>query len=212
MASDQTVWPGRVNPGVNRGYQKGQLRENGTLRTFTCACGPVIYRGDQFPDEFYGNAFLCEPTGNLVRRNVLTETGNIIAATNAYDKSEFMTSSDERFRPVNLSNGPDGALYVVDIHRGIIQHRIYLTSYLRGQAADRGLEAPVDRGRIYRVVAQGSPRSGNQPSLSTATSTELVDRLAHPNGWWRDTAQRLLVERGDRSSVAPLARLATTSD
>jgi mono/diheme cytochrome c family protein/glucose/arabinose dehydrogenase len=212
VASDQTVWPGRVNPGVNRGYQKGQLREDGTLRTFTGACGPVIYRGDQFPGEFYGNAFLCEPTGNLVRRNVLTETGNVIAATNAYDKSEFMTSSDERFRPVNLSNGPDGALYVVDIHRGIIQHRIYLTSYLRGQAADRGLEAPVDRGRIYRVVARGSARSGGKPSLATSTSAELVATLAHPNGWWRDTAHRLLVERGDRSSVAPLARVATDSD
>src|SRR6266511_704748 len=70
---DQSVWPIRVNPGVNRGYQKGELRPNASLAHFTAACAPLVYRGDNFPAEYHGNVFLCEPAGNLVRRNVLTE-------------------------------------------------------------------------------------------------------------------------------------------
>lgn len=207
IAGDQRVWPIRVNPGVNRGYQKGQLRSNGTLATYTAACGPVIYRGDNFPGEFYGNAFVCEPAGNLVRRNILTERNVAITATNAYPEAEFLASTDERFRPVNLYTGPDGALYLVDMYRGIIEHRIYLTTYLRNQALSRGLEAPLDLGRIYRVVHDGSPL-GPRPRLTRESSAQLVKHLSHPNGWWRDTAQRLLVERRNPAVLPALRTLA----
>ena len=207
---DQSTWPIRPNPGVNRGYRPGQLRTNGwSLATFTAACGPLIYRGDNFPAEFKGNAFLCEPSANMVRRNVLTEQGGTISGANAYDKAEFLASTDEWFRPINLNNGPDGALYIVDFCRGIIQHRIYLTSYLRKQSEDRGLVAPIGRGRIYRVVADGRPL-GPKPQLAKAQSAELVKALSHPNGWWRDTAQRLLVERTPEPAVPLLRELATT--
>lgn len=209
IANDQSVWPGRVNPGVNRGYQAGQLRPDGTLASFTGACGPVIYRGDQFPAEFRGNAFVCEPTGNLIRRSRLVENDAVISAENAYQRAEFLTSIDERFRPVNLHNGPDGALYVVDMYHGIIQHRMYLTSYLRNQALDRGLDKPVNVGRIYRVIHRNSSVQRQQPRLDRATSTQLAGFLAHPNGWWRDTAQRLLVERADFSVVPHLRQIAT---
>jgi mono/diheme cytochrome c family protein/glucose/arabinose dehydrogenase len=204
----QEVWPIRVNPGVNRGYQEKQLRPDGTLATYTAACGPVIYRGDNFPADCKGNAFICEPAGNLVRRNVLNEQGLLITAQNAYDKAEFLASTDERFRPVNLNNGPDGALYVVDLHRGLIQHRIYVTSYLRKQAEDRNLTGPPGLGRIYRVVAEGRPL-GKKPALSKATPEELVKHLSHANGWWRDTAQRLLVEKNSGASIPLLKQLAT---
>lgn len=210
-AKDQIVWPARMNPGVNRGYQKGQLRADGSLATFTGACGPVIYRGDNFPAEFRGNAFLCEPTGNLVRRNVLTEKDSVITAQNPYDKTEFLTSTDERFRPVNLFNAPDGALYVVDMYRGIIQHRIFLTSYLRKQALSRGLEKSLDQGRIYRVVHE-SAKPAARPALAKAGVEELVKALSHPNGWWRDTAQRLLVERRDSAAAPALRKLASTGE
>lgn len=206
VAKDQSVWPGRVNPGVNRGYQKATLRDDGTLATFTGACGPAIYRGDQFPSEFLGNAFLCEPTGNLIRRNLLSESNNVIQARNAYDRTEFLTSTDERFRPVNLSNGPDGALYVVDMYRGLIQHRIYLTSYLRKQATSRGLEKGLEYGRIYRVVHEASPRR-KFVSMAKAGTPALIDTLSHANGWHRDTAQRLLIERQDSSSSTALRDL-----
>ena len=203
---DQSVWPIRVNPGVNRGYQPNQLRSDGTLATVTAACGTCIYRGDNFPGDCQGNAFVCEPAGNVVKRNVMTEKDGVITARNPYDKSEFLASTDERFRPVNAYTGPDGALYIVDLYHGILQHRIYVTSYLRQQILDRSLDQPQNQGRIYRVVSD-SKKPGPRPSLSKASSAELVTHLAHPNGWWRDTAQRLLTERADASVVPALKRV-----
>ncbi len=210
IARSQVVWPGRVNPGVNRGYELNQLRTNGTLATYTAACGPVIYRGETFPPEFQGNAFLCEPAGNLIRRNLLTEKDGMVTARNAYDETEFLTSTDERFRPVNLYTGPDGSLYVVDMYRGLIQHRVYVTSYLLKQTLDRNLQAPVNLGRIFRIIPP-SGKTGTKPDLASATSAELVKDLSHPNGWWRDTAQRLLVERADASVLPALRQTAAKS-
>lgn len=206
MQKDQATWPVRVNPGVNRGYQAGQLREDGRLATFTGACGPVIYRGDNFPEEYRGNAFICEPTGNFIRRSRFVDKDGWLTSTNAEFQTEFLTSTDERFRPVNLYNGPDGALYVVDLARGLIQHRIYLTSYLRKQLESRNLMEPIDRGRIYRVVHDRAARaSGGR--LGRAEASVLVGELSSLNGWRRDTAQRLLIEKGASESIAPLKRL-----
>jgi mono/diheme cytochrome c family protein/glucose/arabinose dehydrogenase len=210
IAKDQSVWPARINPGVNRGYQTGTLRSDGTLARFTAACGTCIYRGDLFPAEFYGNAFICEPSANLIRRNVLSEQDGMVTARNAYEKAEFLASTDELFRPVNLANGPDGALYVADMYHGIIQHRFFLTSYLRGQAEDRGLEKVIDKGRIWRVVPDGRPR-GPGPQLSKASSADLVNYLSHANGWWRDTAQRLLADRAEVAVVPALRQLASSA-
>ena len=204
----QDVWPGRMNPGVNRGYQAGQLRDDFTLATFTAACAPMIYRGNLFPAAYRGNAFLCEPAGNLVRRNVLVEKDGGITATMPYKDTEFLVSTDERFRPVNLATGPDGAMYVVDLYRGILQHRVYVTSYLREQILSRELQTPVNQGRIYRVVpATANVATAPRPNLTNAASADLVGQLSHANGWWRDTAQRLLVERGDRSVVPALVQV-----
>jgi glucose/arabinose dehydrogenase/mono/diheme cytochrome c family protein len=212
IVKDQTIWPGRVNPGINRGYQKGVLREDGTLKSHTSACAPVIFRGDAYPPEFRGNAFTCEPAANLVSRRVLTEdAAGGITGKNAYEKAEFITSTDERFRPVNLTTGPDGCLYVVDMYRGIIQHRLYVTSFLRKQIVERGLDKGVNLGRIYRVVHESKP-PGKMPQLSKAKSKDLVAALSHPNGWWRDTAQRLIVDRGDITITNDLRRIVSTGD
>ena len=202
----QVTFPARVNPGVNRGYQAGVLKADGRLATFTAACGPVIYRGDNFPAEFVGNAFVCEPSANLIKRNILTDQDGKVTGQFAYSDSEFLTSTDERFRPVNAYNGPDGALYVVDMYRGLIQHRIYLTTYLRGQIESRGLQSPINLGRIYRVVHEGRPVS-RAPKLARANPADLVKALEHPNGWVRDTAQRLLVERRDPEAGKSLREL-----
>lgn len=206
----QTTFPVRVNPGVNRGYQAGVLKPDGRLARFTAACGPVIYRGDNFPAEFHGNAFVCEPSGNLIKRNILEDHDGVVSGRFAYPDSEFLTSTDERFRPVNAYNGPDGALYLVDMYRGLIQHRIYLTTYLRGQIESRNLQAPIDLGRIYRIVHEGKPLN-RAPKLTGASASELVKGLEHPNGWVRDTAQRLLVEKRDSSAAPALRQLAESS-
>jgi glucose/arabinose dehydrogenase/mono/diheme cytochrome c family protein len=203
------VWPGRVTPGINRGYK--MLREDGTLPTVTAACAPVIYRGALFPAEFQGDAFICEPAGNLVKRIKLEEHGGVIEGRNAYDHAEFLTSTDERFRPVNLINGPDGALYLVDMYRGIIQHRTYVTTYLRKQIEERHLERPVGMGRIYRIAPDKAPLAAIKPDLAGVAPAQLVQRLTAPDGWTRDTAQRLLVEKRDTAVVPALRELATNA-
>jgi mono/diheme cytochrome c family protein/glucose/arabinose dehydrogenase len=211
IVKDQTVYSSHTNPGVNRGYQKGILREDGHLRTVTATCAPCVYRGDQFPPEYKTNVFICEPSANLIKRELITENGITLSGKSAYDKEDFLTSTDERFRPVNLYTAPDGTLYIVDLYRGILQHQIYLTTYLKKQSLDRGLDKHNGMGRIYRVVADGK-KPGPKPHMSTDSSAELVKHLSHPNGWWRDTAQRLLIERNDESVVPELRKIASSSE
>lgn len=199
-----TVWPVRPTRGVNRGYQDGILRTDGRLTRFTAVCAPTVYRGDRLPPDLYGNVFLAEPSANLVSRIILSDDGTTLRAKKAYDGAEFLASTDERFRPVFLSSAPDGTLYIVDTYHGIIQHKGYITQYLRDQILSRKLDRPNGRGRIFRVV-HDTTRPDRKPALSRATPAELVETLSHPNGWWRDTAQRLLVERGDRSIAKALA-------
>ncbi len=217
IASDQAVHSIRVNPGVNRGYQGGTLRADGRLNRTTATCGPGVYRGDQFPAEFVNHFFIPEPAGNVVSHFVPIEgdgalkTSHVLYDDPQWKQREFLASTDERFRPVNTYTGPDGALYIVDLYHGILQHRIYVTTYLRKQIIERGLEKPLHMGRIYRVVAE-KPREGwkkETPSLGKAGSAELVKYLAHANGWHRDTAQQLLVERNDASVRPALNAMAT---
>ena len=118
-----------------------------------------------------------------------------------------MASTDERFRPVNLTTGPDGALYVADMYRGLIQHSAYVTPYLKEQTLNRHLEKPINRGRIWRIVPENwtpAPRK----TLSAATTNELVATLSNADGWYRDMAQRLLVERNDKQAIPLLTELA----
>lgn len=197
------VWPIHSTEGVNRGYREGVLRKDSTLKTFTAASAGAVYRGDRYPTSFQGNVFVPEPAGNLVRRFELVEQGGgTVKAVNAYDRAEFMASTDERFRPVNITSAPDGTLYVVDMYRGVIQHRNYLSQYLKNYVREHDLVTPVGLGRIYRIVYEPNPPRGERPRLANASSQRLVEHLTDPNGWWRDTAQQLLVER-KATEVAP---------
>ncbi len=205
------VWPAHATPGVNRGYVYNVLAPNGALANFTSVSAPVVFRGDRLPPDTYGNVFVVEPAANLVSRIVLSDVDGELTARKAYEGGEFIASTDERFRPVYLSPGPDGTLYVVDMYRGVIQHRDYVTEYLRDQILSRDLVEPVGLGRVYRVVHETTER-GPKPRLSAASPAELVGHLSHPNGWWRDTAHRLLVERGDTSVVPALRALAAGED
>ena len=207
---NNTVWPVRPTPGVNRGYETGILRDDGSLAAYTSVSSPVVYRGDRLPAELLGNVFVTEPAANVVSRLVLNDDGTKIIARKAYDKREFLASTDERFRPVYLSSAPDGTLYVVDMYHGVIEHKAFITEYLRDQMLSRNLDKELHRGRIWRVVHDTTAR-GPQPALSRATPQSLVAALSHPNGWWRDTAQRLLVERGAKPVASQLAQLAESA-
>ena len=205
------IWPVRPTRGVNRGYREELLRSDGAAAYYTSVSAPIIYRGDRLPAELAGNAFVAEPAANLVHRLLLKDDGTgRIAAEDAYEKGEFLASTDERFRPVHLFSAPDGTLYVVDMYRGVIQDLQFQTDYLKDYIVKHQLELPVGKGRIWRVV-HDSTRRDKRPALSKETSAALVGFLSHPNGWWRDTAQQLLVQRGDRSVVPALKELARTA-
>lgn len=207
LFTNQEVWPIRPNPGINRGYLSSFLRPDGTMIHANADCGPVVYRGDNLPAELKGNVFIPEPAANLVRRQVVVEENGLKSSHNAYDRAEFLASTDERFRPVNMYNAPDGTLYLIDMYRGIIQHGQFMTPYLRKDALERGLEKPIGLGRIFRIVHETTqPRK--PPQMSKMSSAELVAHLSSANGWDRDMAQQLLVQRNDLSAVPELQKLA----
>ncbi len=208
---DMTIWPVRPTRGINRGYRDGVLRPDGTLTTYVSAGTPTIYRGDRLPKDLYGDAFITESAGNLVHRLKIVDDGTgKLSAKNAYPRGEFMASTDERFRPVNLFGGPDGTLYVIDMYRGVIQDGTYWTDYLRDYIKANKLELPVNLGRIWRIVHDTTKRD-RKPSLSKETPAGLVKLFSHANGWYRDTAQRLLVERQEKSVAPALKQLASQS-
>lgn len=173
---------------------------------FSGASGITLYRGDAFPAEFHGNAFIADCGSNLIHRKRLRREGlNYIAERAADEKSrEFLASRDNWFRPVSMANAPDGTLYVLDMYRETVEHPWSLPPELKSKL---DLNSGNDRGRIFRIVPDGF----KQPApvrLGQATTAELVQTLAHANGWHRDTAARLLCERRDASAADLLRNLA----
>lgn len=191
IVPDNRVYPGRPTPGVNRGYKEGILDDSLRLKAFTSASGPVIYRGDLFGKAYYGNAFVPEPAAHLIKRNIIHQNGNIISGEQAYEGREFLTSIDERFRPVTAYNGPDGALYILDMYRGIIEHKAFMTEYLKEQIQKRNLDKIITCGRIYKIVPKGKTA---KPVIIPEQPEKLVDLLQHPNGWVRDQAQQQIID------------------
>jgi len=190
------VWPAMSTSDLQSGV--GASRSiDGTLRGFTSACGQSFFRGDRLGGDVIGDYFVCEPVGRLVRRSTVKylESGHL-ELSNPYEKSigEFITSSDGNFRPVNTYTGPDGCLYIVDMYRGIIQEKSFMTPYLKQEILKYEYDKNIGRGRIYRVKREGFS-SGQKPNLLDAKPKYLVASLKHPNGWWRDTAQSIIVNR-----------------
>ncbi len=224
LVRDEAVHSIRVNPGINRGYVNGMLRDDGRLAVTTSVSGVVVYRGDQFPATFRGDVFVPEPAGNVVAHFDLApgpvDDGipTLVAEHRRYGdpdwvEREFLASTDERFRPVDARVGPDGALYVIDMYRGILQHVRYVTTYLREYILEHGLDRPIGMGRIYRVVWEGdtgNPAPVRREAPRLATAAHRIAALSHANGWQRDTAQQLLVEDelddAGRDALRELAR------
>ncbi|MGV3686267.1 MAG: DUF7133 domain-containing protein [Daejeonella sp.] len=208
IISDNRVYPGRPTPGVNRGYKDNVLDANKKLASFTAACGPALYRSDLFGKSYYNNVFVAEPAANLIKRNVLKTNGFYTSGQQAYEGREFLVSMDERFRPVSLYNGPDGALYILDMYRGIIQHKSFLTDYLKGEIKKRNLEEFVNCGRIYKIVPKGA--SSRQTAIPSDPQ-KLVGLLSSPNGWMRDKAQQMLIDGKHTNTAAQLRAIVKDS-
>jgi mono/diheme cytochrome c family protein len=206
LTRNQRVYPLHATT-VNRGYVEGVLDEDSLLLNVTAACGPLIYRGGHFPDEYNLNAFACEPQANLVKRNILTFKDDSTTATQAWDDREFLTSTDEGFRPVNLFNGPDGAMYIVDMHRGVMEYRAFTTPYYNERIAAKKLDTLLSAGRILRIVSTGTKRP-KILDLTNSSAKDLIELLKSKNGWLRDRAQQLLIQRQNKSMIPQLQKLA----
>ncbi|MCG6157732.1 PVC-type heme-binding CxxCH protein [Rubinisphaera margarita] len=177
----------------------------------TSSSGVTVYRGAAYPPEYSRNAFVGEVAGNLAIRYVLQPSGVTYEGHRPYEHADFLASTDNWFRPVNFANAPDGTLHVLDMYRQTIEHPWSLPDDLQERL---DLTEGRDRGRIYRLIppkyAEGFT-APPQPRLSEATIEELVNELSNPNGWWRDTAHRLIYERQDPVAIPLLRTVLKTS-
>ncbi len=210
LTENQRVYPIQATM-VNRGYQPGVLDADSMLVNVTSACGPMIYRGGEFPKAYDQNAFLCVPEVNAVKRNILHFEGPFTRGEQAEIGTEFLVTTDEAFRPVNLFNGPDGAMYIVDLHRGIIQHQAYMTTYLRDKIARRGFDTLLGMGRILKVTHEHA-QPKQLPVFDELNAEALIQLLEHQNGWIRDRAQQLLIRIADEELVVMVNAYMGASD
>ncbi len=168
-----------------------RMREgDSTLNRFTGVAGQEVFLGDKMPPA-YGDLFIPEPVGRLVRRAKVNHVDGKIVLENPYNKAEFLASTDPLFRPVGAATGEG--------------------SYLRGVVKEKGFDKFVGRGRIYRIVHEDM-KPGPKPELLSKTPSELLEYLGHPNGWWRMTAQKLIILKGDKSVVPDLFEMVSGNE
>ncbi|HET7117436.1 MAG TPA: PVC-type heme-binding CxxCH protein [Hanamia sp.] len=174
----------------------------------TSACGITDYQGGAFPDKFNQNTtFVCEPVSNLIHADHLKDNGATFIASRSLEHQAFLASTDAWFRPVNMYIGPDGALYVVDYYREIIEHPEWMSK----AAIESGkLYNGRDKGRIYRISATDAPAASwtSHLNLNDSTDIQLVEKLSSPNIWWRRNAQRLLIDRNHDMIIPALVKMA----
>ncbi|HZB15260.1 MAG TPA: sorbosone dehydrogenase, partial [Chryseolinea sp.] len=188
----------------------------GTLNRVTGASGNDVFRGDRLPKELVGQYFYGEPVARIVRQVDAKIKGGLTTLYNVYqpEKSEFIRSTDPLFRPVDMATAPDGTMYIVDMYHGIIQEGEWapVGSYLRAKIGQYQLDKVVSLGRIWRLTHESIDRDKTKPTMYEQTSQELLAHLSHANGWWRDMAQQILVQRQDKSVAPALVNLIKTSD
>lgn len=210
LTDDQRVYP--LHPAsVNRGYAPGVLNKDSLLLEVTAACGPLVYRGGAFPEDYDQNVFVCVPEANLIKRNILSFHGDSISAKQAWQEKEFLATTDEGFRPVSLYNGPGGSLYVVDMHIGVIQHYAFLSPYLKKAAKRKQLDTLKGYGRILRIKTKDT-EDFKVPDFDNLSGTELTLLLKNKNGWIRDRAQHYLIFKDKKDAVPDLEKMAIETE
>ena len=230
------VWPivglGDMQGGI------GRVRTPiGVVNHATATGGPDIVRAHRMPEDLQGDLLYTEPVGRLIRRADIVKNEGLTQLRNVYPFSEFLLSTDPLFRPVNIKTAPDGTVYIVDMYRGIIQEGNWTGpgSYLRHKIQQYQLDKIIHHGRIWRLRFDGTPAfpgtpagpaaveipgqpalpaiapDRTMPRMYSETSAQLVAHLSHANGWWRDSAQRLLVLKQDKSVVPALETVVRSS-
>ncbi|UFH54977.1 HEAT repeat domain-containing protein [Spirosoma sp. KNUC1025] len=202
-------WPiiGNVDA---QGGREALRPEDNTLNKYTAGCGQSIFRGDRLPADMQGDYFIPEPVGRIIKRGKVINREGKIYIEDAYKEKDWLASADMNFRPINTYTGPDGCFYIVDMYHGIIQESEWTKpgSYLGNVIQQKGLYKNRGMGRIYRVVHDDFKRDSRKPNMLNESASQLVTYLDHPNGWWRDNAQQLLIVRNDQSVVPALKQIA----
>jgi len=204
VSPDHTVYP------VGRVISHCDLKHRphlawGKPGALTSAAGVMIYRDDLFGPHFSGNLFVNDSVYCLLHREILAPDGLAFRGQRGPDeqRSEFLASHDIWFRPSTQITGPDGAIWVLDMYRFVIEHPEWIDDELE-ETLD--LRAGHDKGRIYRVYpVHKTPRP--IPRLDTLDTPGLVAALDSPNGWQRDMAHQMLLWRADRTAVKPLEKM-----
>jgi putative membrane-bound dehydrogenase-like protein len=181
-----------------------RLNDYTKANRFTSACGLIIYRDDLLGPDFQGNSFICEPVHNLVRREIVEPKGATFASHQPAGERgrEFFASTDNWCRPTSVRTGPDGALYVVDMYRFLIEHPQWVPADWQRKL---NLREGSDKGRVYRVSA-ATKRPRQIKRLHRLAPAELVAALDTANGWQRDTAHQLLVWSRDHATIPQLVK------
>ncbi|MGB2091039.1 MAG: DUF7133 domain-containing protein [Akkermansiaceae bacterium] len=204
---DNSVYAIRPNTAINRAYRPNTLQKDGRINRVTSISGLAVHSDGAYGTEWEGAIFSFSPGTNTVGAfkpdapmPATSKFKHIHYPDEQWTKREFLASTDERFRPVNGSFGPDGCLYIVDMNRGIIQDKLFLTSYLRRQSMERELDKHIGKGRIWRVVPENHQ--------AEAAPKDLMAGLSHPYLWWRLHSQKRIVEDNRTDLIAGLVELA----
>ena len=231
------VWP-EIGLSDTQGGMVRVRMPVGRLNHLTAASGSDVVRAHRVPEDLRGDLLITEPVGRLIRRARIVKDGGLTQLRNVYPGAEFVTSTDPLFRPINVTTAPDGSIYIADMYHGIIQESNWTRpgSYLRRKIDQYQMDKIIAHGRIWRLrfdgvpgvpatpagpAAQATPEIPAQPALALdltrprmlqETPAQLVAHLSHDNGWWRDTAQQLLVQRQDKSVVPALQTLVRSSN
>lgn len=210
-APTRNVWAIRVNTALNRAYEPDMIQEDGRINGVTSVSGLAVHSNGAFGREWEGAIFSFDPGTNTVgafRPDApmpqTTQYEHVLYPDDTWTEREFIASTDERFRPVNGFFGPDGCLYIVDLNRGIIQDKRFLTRYLQRQSEERELDEHIGKGRIWRVVPESYKRE--------TAPAGLVEGLSHPYLWWRLKSQKRIVEENRDDLVPAIVKLAASGN
>jgi mono/diheme cytochrome c family protein len=205
-------WGAAIGLADMQGGMDEVRQPDGSLKRVTGSAGNDVFRGHRLPAALRGQYFYGEPVARIVRQINPVVTEGLTTLHNAFQdqQAEFLRSTDPLFRPVDMTTAPDGTLYITDMYHGIIQEGQWTQrgTYLRTKIEQYQLDKVVGLGRIWRITYDGLERDKTQPRMYAEKSADVVKHLTHPNGWWRDAAQQVLVQRRDLSVVPALTAMA----